>query len=381
MNGRVYDPLLARFGTPDPMTEDPFSTQGWNRYSYVGNSPLNFTDPSGYCFLGCFWKPIFKAIGNFISRHWGAIVQFAATAICTALPGCQPFLPLVAGAASAFVTGVTSGNLGLALRAGFISMVTTFVAQDVLGGIRSNNGPVASTDWGQPSGLGMSGLQSAGTQSRSLVQYAQTVLPQLHVETCITASCLPLPAPPPTTVSELAHGGLTVGSFLPSVVGSAFAAADGGLHWWEGNRGSAAISFGAASLGAFSSAGIVRLGATAATKGIAKIHYGGTLTDRTLHASVEVRFDGVALHTEVMPVNGLAYVQGTNVSRLIPPPLTIELPDAAAAMAYQRSVVGTTVGLYDPLYNSCLTHCARVLSAGGVPTSELQLLRMIERSR
>ncbi len=30
MNGRVYDPLLARFGTPDPMTEDPFSTEGWN---------------------------------------------------------------------------------------------------------------------------------------------------------------------------------------------------------------------------------------------------------------------------------------------------------------------------------------------------------------
>jgi RHS repeat-associated protein len=39
MNGRVYDPLLARFGTPDPTTESPFSTQGWNRYCYVGNSP------------------------------------------------------------------------------------------------------------------------------------------------------------------------------------------------------------------------------------------------------------------------------------------------------------------------------------------------------
>ena len=45
MNGRVYDPLLARFGTADPMTESPFSTQGWNRYSYVGNSPLNFHRP------------------------------------------------------------------------------------------------------------------------------------------------------------------------------------------------------------------------------------------------------------------------------------------------------------------------------------------------
>ena len=61
MNGRVYDPMIGRFGTPDPTTESPFSTQGWNRYTYVGNSPVNFTDPSGYCFLGCFWNKIFKA--------------------------------------------------------------------------------------------------------------------------------------------------------------------------------------------------------------------------------------------------------------------------------------------------------------------------------
>ena len=76
------NPLLARFGTPDPMTENPFSTQGWNRYSYVGNSPVNYTDPSGYCFMGCFWKPVFKAIGNFLRENWRAIVQIAATALC-----------------------------------------------------------------------------------------------------------------------------------------------------------------------------------------------------------------------------------------------------------------------------------------------------------
>jgi RHS repeat-associated protein len=127
MNGRVYDPLLARFGTPDPMTESPFSTQGWNRYSYVGNSPLNFTDPSGYCFLGCFWKPIFKAIGNFLKQSWGSILQIAAGAICT------PFGlgPVCAAAAATFVTGVTSGNLGMALRAGLISAVTAAAFQFV----------------------------------------------------------------------------------------------------------------------------------------------------------------------------------------------------------------------------------------------------------
>ena len=40
MNGRVYDPLLGRFGTPDPMTENPFSTQGWNRYSLCRQQPV-----------------------------------------------------------------------------------------------------------------------------------------------------------------------------------------------------------------------------------------------------------------------------------------------------------------------------------------------------
>jgi RHS repeat-associated protein len=48
MNGRVYDPLTGQFGSADPTTSQPFTTQGWNRYAYASNSPLTFTDPSGY---------------------------------------------------------------------------------------------------------------------------------------------------------------------------------------------------------------------------------------------------------------------------------------------------------------------------------------------
>ena len=134
MNGRVYDPLLARFGTPDPMTENPFSTQGWNRYSYVGNSPVNFTDPTGYCFMGCFWKPMFKAIGNFFQKNWAAIVQVAATAILCS----GPWAPVCAGIINAAVTGIASGNLGMALRAGLISTVTAF-AFDGVGRMTAGN--------------------------------------------------------------------------------------------------------------------------------------------------------------------------------------------------------------------------------------------------
>jgi len=97
------------------MTESPFSTQGWNRYSYVGNSPLNFTDPSGYCFMSCFWKPIFKAIGNFLRQNWGSLVQLAAVALI-----CQGN-PICAGVVTGIIVGVIGGDLGLALRSGFIA--------------------------------------------------------------------------------------------------------------------------------------------------------------------------------------------------------------------------------------------------------------------
>jgi RHS repeat-associated protein len=128
MNGRVYDPLLARFGTPDPMTEDPFSTQGWNRYSYVGNSPVNFTDPSGYCFLGCFWKPIFKAIGNFFKENWRAILQITVTALCNLTPLAGPGCAAI----GSFVSGITSGDLGMAIRGAAIAFFTA-AAFDAVG--------------------------------------------------------------------------------------------------------------------------------------------------------------------------------------------------------------------------------------------------------
>ena len=47
MNGRLYDPKLHRFLMPDNYVQDPSNTQNYNRYSYVLNNPLRYTDPSG----------------------------------------------------------------------------------------------------------------------------------------------------------------------------------------------------------------------------------------------------------------------------------------------------------------------------------------------
>ena len=48
MNGRIYDPLTARFMSADPILQDPMNGQSYNRYSYVMNNPTNATDPTGF---------------------------------------------------------------------------------------------------------------------------------------------------------------------------------------------------------------------------------------------------------------------------------------------------------------------------------------------
>lgn len=52
MNGRFYDPQIGRFISADPFIQSPDNLQSFNRYSYVMNNPLSFTDPSGYSTVG-----------------------------------------------------------------------------------------------------------------------------------------------------------------------------------------------------------------------------------------------------------------------------------------------------------------------------------------
>ena len=47
MNGRMYDPLLSSFLSPDNYMHDPTSQQGFNRYAYCMYNPLKYVDPSG----------------------------------------------------------------------------------------------------------------------------------------------------------------------------------------------------------------------------------------------------------------------------------------------------------------------------------------------
>ena len=48
MNARLYDPRIGRFISPDPIIPNIYNPQALNRYSYVYNNPLSYTDPTGH---------------------------------------------------------------------------------------------------------------------------------------------------------------------------------------------------------------------------------------------------------------------------------------------------------------------------------------------
>jgi RHS repeat-associated protein len=47
MNSRLYDPQIGRMLSPDNYIQSAGYSQNYNRYSYVWNNPMKYTDPSG----------------------------------------------------------------------------------------------------------------------------------------------------------------------------------------------------------------------------------------------------------------------------------------------------------------------------------------------
>jgi len=68
MNGRVYDPIVARFLSPDNFVQNPQFSHSYNRYSYCFNNPLKYIDPSGmqsiYHSNYNPWKPVSSGGGQ-----------------------------------------------------------------------------------------------------------------------------------------------------------------------------------------------------------------------------------------------------------------------------------------------------------------------------
>lgn len=91
MNGRLYDPLLGRFLSPDNYVQLPDNSQSYNRYSYCLNNPLKYIDPSGdYALIDDICSALFGGIinlslyvsqGNFDGNVFKCFAAFGAGAV------------------------------------------------------------------------------------------------------------------------------------------------------------------------------------------------------------------------------------------------------------------------------------------------------------
>ena len=68
MNGRMYDPKLSRFLSPDNYIQSPYNPQNFNRYSYCLNNPLKYTDSDGEFWEMVFFDPVTFGLGNTLAH-------------------------------------------------------------------------------------------------------------------------------------------------------------------------------------------------------------------------------------------------------------------------------------------------------------------------
>jgi RHS repeat-associated protein len=129
MNGRIYDPLLGRFLTPDPFVQAPGNLQSYNRYSYGFNDPLSGVDPNGYGFL----DDIFDAVDNILDNPNGLVGLGLSIFL-------GPLGPWPTWAGSSFTTALAGGFIGGVVATGSfeggIQWGLTAGAFDLIGGVK-----------------------------------------------------------------------------------------------------------------------------------------------------------------------------------------------------------------------------------------------------
>ncbi|OMH30405.1 FG-GAP-like repeat-containing protein [Motiliproteus sp. MSK22-1] len=168
MNGRVYDADIGRFLSADPFVKDSTNLQALNRYSYVENNPLSYTDPSGYFLKGLLSK-VAKAFGK-VLQGVGNLVTGALRGIGRVL-GKVPWLSTVVGGVMCGFTGpaavscwATFGKVMAGLNAA-ITLANGGTIGSALGGMAV--GFIAS---GVPGGSGWWKSGLTGSFSRSLIR-------------------------------------------------------------------------------------------------------------------------------------------------------------------------------------------------------------------
>jgi len=144
MNGRVYDSKLGRFLSADPVVQFSKNIQSYNRFSYVLNNPMSYTDPSGFSL-----RRLIKSAARVISVSFISGLSPSAVSTMYTKPVKRFFLkyqwarvglqiaatfyggPEGAALASAYLTDISGGSFGDVAKAALTSYVASLAGQAV----------------------------------------------------------------------------------------------------------------------------------------------------------------------------------------------------------------------------------------------------------
>jgi RHS repeat-associated protein len=171
MNGRVYDPVMARFLSPDNYVQSLKNSQGFNRYSYCLNNPLIYSDPDGNnpllfaVFLAGIINSAFQISSGNVHNMGDLALSFGIGAL--------------AGGAGAFVGGAVAGTIGIGgFTGGAIAGGAGGAAGGFIGG--SGNAWMNGSDFGDVLMAGAEGIFSGvvaggllGGLGRGISDYSQ----------------------------------------------------------------------------------------------------------------------------------------------------------------------------------------------------------------
>jgi RHS repeat-associated protein len=134
MNGRLYDPVVGRFLSPDNYVQAPDFTQSFNRYSYCWNNPLKYTDHSGEWF----------GVDDAVVAGLGFVVGYVSYGITSGNWGKDALVSggITAGA-SWLVYNTAGAASGLLVKAGFGNGAATVIGNGIGGATGSFAGNVA----------------------------------------------------------------------------------------------------------------------------------------------------------------------------------------------------------------------------------------------
>jgi RHS repeat-associated protein len=175
LSSRWYDPVIGRFISADDRLGSLSNPQKQNRYAYVGNNPVSFTDPTGHDWVsGADWT------GSPSAPDWKYSVFCVVFILCamtkgvdalyrwaTGDPSWQEVVGFLVGIVAAIGSGLILGLLFAAVcaaTAGIGCAVLAAVVGSVMGSIVSSLSYVAVTSalGGTPSAKGLEAASFAG---------------------------------------------------------------------------------------------------------------------------------------------------------------------------------------------------------------------------